>query len=227
MKIEQIIRGGFLCCVIGVLSVFFMEEPAVVVSSSEIDNSEIRPKIALTFDDGPSDMEGGTDYLLDGLKEREVVATFFVLGSRAEANPLIMTRLHEEGHLIGNHTYSHVDLSAVSEEVIVEELTKTNEIIESITFEKVEFVRPPYGSWNEEDLELFGMIPVLWTVDSLDWTTSNVEEIVKNVVTEVEENDIILMHDCYQSSAEAAFQIIDILKAEGYEFVTVDELLLE
>lgn len=199
---------------------------SMVTNGSNIEN-DISPKIAITFDDGPSDMEGGTEYLLDGLAERNVKATFFVLGSRVDANPLIMTRMYEEGHLIGNHTYSHVDLSVASEEIIIEELTKTNEAIEKITGGTVEFMRPPYGSWNKEDEELFGMIPVLWTVDSLDWTTSNVEEIVNKVVTEVEENDIILMHDCYQSSADAAFQIIDILQEEGYEFVTVDELLLE
>ncbi len=234
MKCEMLIRLVMLCSVAMVLNVTLKgiwnsdEMIAITVNGAVNENSEeMAPRVALTFDDGPSDMEGGTEYLLDGLKERGVQATFFVLGSRAEANPLIMTRLYEEGHLIGNHTYSHVDLAEVSEEVIIEELTKTNEVIESITGEKVEFMRPPYGSWNKEDEALFHMIPVLWTVDSLDWTTSNIEEIVNKVVTEVEENDIILMHDCYQSSSEAAFQIIDILQAEGYEFVTVDELLLE
>ncbi len=230
MKKEMLIRLMMLSCVAVLINSMITKEFTVEVMSSTIQNEvmeEVAPKVALTFDDGPSDMEGGTDYLLDGLLERGVQATFFVLGSRAEANPLIMTRLYEEGHLIGNHTYSHVDLSAVSDEVIIEELTKTNEVIEAITGEKVEFMRPPYGSWNEEDEDLFHMMTVLWTVDSLDWTTSNVEEIVNKVVTDVEENDIILMHDCYQSSSEAAFQIIDILQEQGYEFVTVDELLLE
>lgn len=232
--VERCIRLVTICCVAMVLNVIITYGGIFSASHAQISESvmgeavaEVAPKIALTFDDGPSDMEGGTEYLLDGLAQRGVQATFFVLGSRVEANPMIMTRLYEEGHLIGNHTYSHVDLSTVSDEVIIEELTKTNEIIEEITGEAVLFMRPPYGSWNEEDEELFHMIPVLWTVDSLDWTTSNVEEIVNKVVTDVEENDIILMHDCYQSSAEAAFQIIDILQEEGYEFVTVDELLLE
>ena len=69
-------------------------------------------------------------------------------------------------------------------------------------------------------------MPVMWTVDPLDWTTENVDEIVNKVVTEVQENDIILLHDCYQSTVKAALRIVDILQAEGFEFVTVDELIL-
>lgn len=88
-------------------------------------------------------------------------------------------------------------------------------------------MRPPFGLW-QRDLELeIEVMPVMWTIDPLDWTTGNVNEIVNKVVTEAEENDIILMHDCYGSSVDAALRIIDILQKKGYEFVTVDQLILD
>lgn len=88
-------------------------------------------------------------------------------------------------------------------------------------------MRPPFGIWQrrlELDLEV---MPVMWSIDPLDWTTENVDEIVNKVVTEAEENDIILLHDCYDSSVDAALRIVDILKEKGFEFVTVDELILD
>ncbi|MFI3171883.1 MAG: polysaccharide deacetylase family protein [Eubacteriales bacterium] len=197
-----------------------------VDTDGHVQNLETK-KIALTFDDGPSDMDGGTEYLLDGLLERGVKATFFVLGERAEVNPIIMSRIVDEGHLIGNHTYSHIDLSILTKEQLLQELEKTNEIVKELTGVTIEYMRPPYGAWDKEQEEWIDMIPVLWTIDSLDWATNNVEEIVNKVVTEAEENDIILMHDCYKSSSEAAFQIIDILQNQGFEFVTVEELLID
>ena len=89
------------------------------------------------------------------------------------------------------------------------------------------FVRPPYGAWKKNLDFCITMIPVSWNVDSLDWKTQNTEKIVKRVVKDVEEGDIILMHDIYASSVEAALRIVDILQEKGYEFVTVDKLLLE
>lgn len=181
------------------------------------------PKIALTFDDGPSIY---TEELLDGLKERNVQATFFIIGKSAEKYPEIVKRESEEGHLIGNHTYNHVKITKLSEEEAKKELAKTNELLEKLTQEKVEYVRPPFGVWQKK-LEDFGMHPVMWTIDPLDWTTENVDEIVNKVVTEADENDMILLHDCYKSSVQAAFRIIDLLQAKGFEFVTVEELLID
>ena len=102
----------------------------------------------------------------------------------------------------------------------------TNDAICRITGEEVEYMRPPFGAW-QRDLELkMPVLPVMWTVDPLDWTTENTDEVVNKVVTEAEENDIILLHDCYKSSVEAALRIIDILQREGFEFVTVEELIM-
>ena len=118
------------------------------VSTGKIAGEEdVAKKIALTFDDGPHPRY--TEQLLDGLKERNVVATFFVTGENAQNYPNIIRREQEEGHLIGNHTYSHIQLTSGNRETFREELVKTNEILENITGEKVSFVRPPYGSWDK------------------------------------------------------------------------------
>lgn len=182
------------------------------------------PKIALTFDDGPSAQY--TEKLLDGLKERGVKASFFLIGEYARDNPELVERIYKEGHLIGNHTYHHVDITHLSREEAKKELIETDRVVSNITGEHVAYMRPPFGAW-QQDLEVeLEVMPVLWTKDPLDWTTENISEIVDKVVTDIEENDIILLHDCYDSSVEAALKIIDILHKEGYEFVTVEEILL-
>ena len=182
------------------------------------------PEIALTFDDGPS--AAWTPALLDGLKERGVKATFFLIGENADKNPEIVKRMAEEGHLIGNHTYHHVELTKVSENEARLELSDTSAVIVRITGKEPEYMRPPFGAWQRKLEQEIRMLPVLWTIDPLDWTTENQDEIVNKVVTEAEENDIILLHDCYKSSIEAGLRIVDILQEEGFVFVTVDELLL-
>lgn len=198
-----------------------VEEAVDYVSSAMVTEP---PKIAITFDDGPSNL--CTERLLDGLKERGVKATFFLIGQNAEQFPDIVRRIEAEGHLLGNHTYHHVEITKVSDEEAIYEITQTDKIVKEITGKSLEYMRPPFGAW-QRDLEMnLEVMPVMWTIDPLDWTTENVDEIVNKVVTEAEENDIILLHDCYDSSVDAALRIVDILKEEGFEFVTVDELIL-
>ena len=182
------------------------------------------PKIALTFDDGPS--AAWTPALLDGLKERGVKATFFLIGENADKNPEIVKRMAEEGHLIGNHTYHHVEITRVPDETAQEEILMTNEVITGITGEEVSYMRPPFGVWQKNLERKLDVMPVLWTIDPLDWTTDNEDEIINKVVTQAGENDIILLHDCYESSVNAALRIVDILQKEGFGFVTVDELIM-
>lgn len=197
-----------------------VREAAAYVSASVQEEGK---KIAITFDDGPSSC---TPELLDGLKERNVKATFFLIGQNAEKYPDIVKRLDEEGHLIGNQTYHHVEITKVPENEASDEILKTNEVLTEITGKEVLYMRPPFGAWQKE-LELqMPVLPVMWTIDPLDWTTENADEIVNKVVTEAEENDIILLHDCYKSSVNAALRIIDLLQEEGFEFVTVDELIM-
>lgn len=214
------------CCFIGI-SKKTKETEGEIQQKESVEESGVKekPSIAITFDDGPSSRYTGR--LLDGLNERNVKASFFLIGENAEENPVLVERIYKEGHLIGNHTYSHVQMTHLSEEAAVREIEKTDQVISAITGEHVAYMRPPFGAWQRELEVRMEVLPVLWSVDPLDWTTENVDEIVSKVVTEVEEGDIILLHDCYASSVEAALRIVDILQKEGYEFVTVDRLLID
>ena len=174
-------------------------------------SDEEHPKIALTFDDGPHPVY--TEELLDGLKKRKVMATFFLIGNNIEGNEEIVKRMAEEGHLIGSHTYNHVQLNKLSESKAKEEILKGCNKIYETTGVCPSFVRPPFGEWKKNMDFCVTMLPVFWNVDSLDWKLQNTEKIVKRVVKDVKEGDIILMHDIFEK--------------ENYEFVTVDELLWE
>ncbi|MBQ7776170.1 MAG: polysaccharide deacetylase family protein [Lachnospiraceae bacterium] len=207
---------------VSILEVGLVQEKGNVSENIE---SEERKQIALTFDDGPHPYY--TEQLLDGLKERGVVATFFVTGEHAVLHPDVIKRMQEEGHLIGNHTYSHIQLRSNNREEFKAELVRTNEVLKEITGEDVIYVRPPYGSWDKSFEQELNMIPVLWTVDPLDWCSDDVACVVRSVTEKVEENDIVLMHDYYDSTVTAALRIVDELLEEGYEFVTVEEIVFE
>ena len=184
-----------------------------------------RKLVAITFDDGPNN--DYTRMLLSGLKERGVKATFFLLGKEVVKYPEIVAEIHADGHLIGTHSYEHVNLKNLCDEAAIEQVDKTNEAIHAITGEYPEYIRPPFGSWKcNLDYET-KMIEVLWDIDPLDWKTSNSDVIAKRVTDKVTENDIILLHDASESSVLAAFKIIDQLEKEGYTFVTVDEILFD
>ena len=150
-------------------------------------------KVALTFDDGPNAKY--TEGLLEGLKERGVQATFFLLGHQVEKSPEIVKKMHEDGHLIGNHSYEHVNLSSLSDEAAMVQVDKTNEAIYQVTGEFPEYIRPPFGCWKSNLDYKTTMIEVLWNVDPLDWKTDNTDAVVQKVLKEVKENDIILLHD--------------------------------
>lgn len=182
-------------------------------------------RLALTFDDGPHPQYTGQ--VLDGLKKRGVCATFFVTGENAQMYPELICRMKEEGHLIGNHTYSHIQLTRENREVFRKELIRTNEVIENITREDVTYVRPPYGSWDKSFEKELNMIPVLWNIDPLDWCSHDVSCIVRKIEGKVRENDIILLHDSYPTTVTAALQVVDDLQQQGYEFVTVEEILFD
>lgn len=184
------------------------------------------PKVAaLTFDDGPNSKY--TETLLDGLKARDVKASFFLIGECIEGNEAIVERMEKEGHLIGVHCMYHTDLTKEAEADALKQLEDTGNMIETITGKKPEYVRPPFGSWNEALREQVSMEPVFWNVDSVDWKLKNTSRIVKKVMKDTKDGDIILMHDEFSTSVEAALQIIDNLLANGYTFVTVDELTVD
>ena len=189
-----------------------------------MEQSQAHPEVALTFDDGPSPKY--TPLLLDGLKERNVRATFFLLGQNVKENQELVQRMQAEGHLLGNHTYNHVQLNKIPETTARQEILKTNNEIYEATGKYPEYMRPPYGAWKKNMELCVEMLPVFWDIDTLDWKSQNVDAILKAAGEEPEDGSIVLMHDEYQTSVEAALLLIDRLKEKGYEFVTVDELIV-
>ena len=209
-------------CLIG--SVVRAESSGMIQVIENTEAEDIK-KIALTFDDGPHPVY--TPLLLDGLAKRKVKATFFITGENAEAYPELVKRMQEEGHLIGNHTYSHIQLTHGNREKFKGELKKTNEIIEKITGQGVTYVRPPYGSWDKSFEKELNMIPVLWNIDPLDWCCNDAACVIRKVESAAGEDAIILLHDSYPSTVTAALQIVDDLQKQGYMFVTVEEILFD
>lgn len=222
--VERVAMGvfGILLCVVYVSGASRKTGQADLEVLAEC--SDEMPQLALTFDDGPSEY---TITLSEGLKERGVQATFFLLGENMERNEAAVKQLAQDGHLLGNHSYHHVQLNKLSQSKACQEIVKTNNLIYEYTGIYPMYVRPPYGEWDTKLDCGIDMIPVFWSVDSLDWKLKNTDQIVKKVLAQVEDGDIILMHDGYSTSVEAAFQIVDNLKKEGFRFVTADKMIVD
>ncbi|MGF7060866.1 polysaccharide deacetylase family protein [Brassicibacter mesophilus] len=187
--------------------------------------------IALTFDDGPHPRI--TPQILSILKENDIKATFFVLGKHTESYPETLKMVADEGHEIGNHTYSHVDVSKISKDRVEHEIEGTQKIINEVTGRQSELIRPPFGFYNENLLNIASknnLTIVLWSPhqDSNDWSNPGVRNIIKSILSNIENGDIILLHDYVEGKShtvEALKTVIPELKNRGYEFVTVSELI--
>lgn len=187
--------------------------------------------IALTFDDGPHPKY--TDMILDILKENDAKATFFVIGKNAQQYPELILRENEEGHEIGNHTYSHPDMKGISVDKAVEEIMLTQDVISDITGKRPTLFRSPGGIFSDElvlILESIECKPVLWSwrQDTRDWALPSVKSIVDTVINNIRDGDIILFHDYNMKGSptpDALKIILPKLKEMGYNFVTVSELI--
>ena len=179
--------------------------------------------VALTFDDGPR--RATTERLLDGLKERGAAATFFLIGEQIEANGDLVRRMAEEGHQIGNHTWSHQRLDGAAQDEAAQEVARTEAALEALLGGGTYWLRPPYGQVNAGTEASFGVPLVKWSVDPRDWESRDTGKVTQAILEHVEPNSIILLHDIYPTSVEAALRVVDRLQAEGYWFVTVEELL--
>lgn len=186
-------------------------------------------KIALTFDDGPSGKL--TPQYMEILKKENVPATFFMLGESVQKNPTMAKRVADEGFEIGCHTTSHKSLPGKSLEVIHQEIIGTADYIEQVTGKRPRVFRPPYGALNKAVLNVCAegnMALVLWSVDTNDWKARSTSESVHNAITrEAHGGAVILMHDVHEKSVKILAQVIEELKAKGYEFVTVSDLIAE
>ena len=186
--------------------------------------SEGTKYVALTFDDGPRCET--TSALLDGLKERGAQATFFVIGTQVmcTGNEGLLERMAEEGHQIGNHTYSHERLLDLESSRFLEEIQKNDVILKNILGEGKYWLRPPYGMIDSLHAKQVNTPMIYWTLDPEDWKWLDAQKVVELVTSQIKAGDIVLLHDFYPSSVEAALTIIDRLQPLGYVFVTVEEL---
>jgi len=179
--------------------------------------------VALTFDDGPSGKY--TRALLDGLYDRGAKATFLLCGYRIKDYPDITQRIVEEGHEIGLHGYGHDNMKTMSRRSIAQELMDTQALLPEGC--RPVFFRPPGGLRSDAVLQVAearGLAILHWSVDPHDWETHNEQAIEKAVLGQVQDGDIILLHDMSTASVEAALDIVDVLLKQDYEFVTVSEL---
>ena len=214
--------GAFLCA--ASLAVLLPgPEPAKQADApAEVTLSD-PPLVALTFDDGPRSSTTGP--LLDGLELREVPATFFLVGSRIPGNEDLVRRMAAEGHQIGIHTYDHVELKGLSRQDFDLQVGKTRALITRLAGDGSYWLRPPYGFLDRNAGSWCGGPVILWSVDPEDWKDDDVDRIVAAVVEHVSDGDIILLHDLFPSSGQAALSIVDTLLERGFCFVTVEQLM--
>lgn len=192
----------------------------VFALDKEIDPN--KPMVALTFDDGPS--ENFTPIILDVLKENNANATFFVLGNEVKKNKDTLVRMVNEGNEIGNHSYNHKDLTSISDFELYQQIVGTDEFIEDITGVIPTVMRPPYGFINDRISSRIYKPIILWSLDTLDWQNRNTEKICSNILDNVKDGDIVLMHDIYETTADAVKSVVPELVKRGYQLVTVSEL---
>ena len=196
-------------------------EPEPTQESTEAVQDPTVKSIAISFDDGPGATT--TPQLLQMLKEKNVHATFFVLGENTAQHPEIVKQTAEAGHEIGNHTYDHQDLATLSAQSITEEVTKTDTEIKKVTGKTPTFVRPPYGSITSVGASVIQRPIIEWSVDSEDWKTRNPDLILQKIQATVYDGAIILFHDIYPETIRAVPQVIDYLQEQGYRITTVGD----
>lgn len=201
--------------------------PPVKEEVNEGDQKSMR--IALTFDDGP-DLKY-TPRILDILKEKNVKATFFVVGIQVNKYPEVVQRMEDEGHMIGNHSYSHPSFTKLTTEQLKQEIDETDEKIQAVIGYTPEIVRPPYGAINDEvraELESYGKQVIIWNIDPRDWDGNSVEDMLDNILTNARDGGNILLHSFGSKHVENTVKLlptaIERLEELGYIFVTIDEL---
>lgn len=186
------------------------------------------PYVALTFDDGP-DLQD-TPRLLNILKERNVKATFFLIGRNVRAFPRIVERTHAEGHEVANHSMTHPALSKLGDAAVARELDGCSKAIaEALGGHRPQVFRPPYGAFTARQKEWahreFGLPSILWSVDPLDWKIRNAAHVSSALIRGASSGGILLAHDIHPTSVAAMPSVVDTLMARGYQFVTMGQLI--
>lgn len=183
-----------------------------------------KKRIALTFDDGPH--KTVTPQILKLLKKYDAKATFFIVGNRVKANSSVLKAIYKDGHEIGNHTWDHSKLTSLSIRNVTSQFTRTNDIVYSTIGAYPTVFRPPYGSINKTVQAQINKPIILWSIDTLDWKHRNAQKTLQYVKAHASDGSIILLHDIHQTTADSLESILQYLTKEGYELVTVTEILL-
>lgn len=203
-------------------------ETPIVIEEEEneeaiIDNEEVEQetkKVAFTFDDGPSKY---TKELLEILKENNAEATFFVLGAGIDYYSSTIEEMKDNGHQIESHGISHTAFTKLTNEELIKELETTKSLLAKYEITQT-LVRPPYGSTNNRVKENVDYPLIMWSVDTRDWEHRDSEKSSQIIIENIEDGSIILMHDIHKTTIEAVRMVLPILKEQGYEFVTIEEL---
>lgn len=185
------------------------------------------PYIAMTYDDGPHPQN--TPRLLDMLRERNIKATFYVIGRSVNLYPQITRRIVAEGHEIGNHTWTHRNLKTLSSAEVRKELNRTRDIIVSTCGVKPRTMRPPYGALRQDQrswiYKEYGYPTILWSVDPEDWKRPGISVVTSRIVNNTRNGGIVLAHDLHKPTVDAMPGTLDGLLRKGFKFVTVSQLL--
>jgi peptidoglycan/xylan/chitin deacetylase (PgdA/CDA1 family) len=203
--------------------------PATLRNASFFHGNEQRPEIALTFDDGPSPLY--TEQILQILQSYHIHATFFEIGQQVQGYPKLAREVIAAGNLIGNHSWNHPQLTLLTAAQIQWQMNTTNQIIQQATGEKPFLMRPPYGAINpfvHTELVQMGFLPVLWNIDTVDWSLPGTSAIINTAVSQAHNGTIILMHDGGGNRSEtvaALPTIITALQQRGFRFVTIQDML--
>ena len=183
--------------------------------------------IAMTYDDGPHPRN--TPRLLDILRQRNIKATFYVIGENVDRYPDIARRIVAEGHEIGNHTYTHGNLTKMSDSGVRNELIRTRSAIVNATGVQPRTLRPPYGALLTRQRTMiyneFGYPTIMWSVDPRDWKRPGPSVVRDRILTQTKPGSIVLAHDLHAPTVDAMPQTLDGLLAKGFRFVTVSQML--
>lgn len=190
-------------------------------SKGDVNIDASKPMVALTFDDGPGERTGE---LLAQLEKYNAHATFFMQGKNIPGKEDFVKKMKEIGCELGNHSYDHPQLTKLSADKIANQMGTTNDLIQQAAGSTATVMRPPYGAINDTVRSSVGLPMILWSIDTLDWKTRNAQSSIDTVMNDVQDGDVILMHDIHTESIDAALVLIPKLEEAGYQLVTVSEM---
>ena len=230
--------GAIICTSLAILSLSLKAYPetAETLSASIAGKKELpiycvekeKPQISLSFDAAWGNQD--TRKILEVLKKNNVKVTFFMTGGWIEKYPEDVKAIAKDGHDLGNHSENHKQMSRLTANECMEEIMKPHQKVKALTGKDMILFRPPYGDYNNtliQTLKGCNYYGIQWDVDSLDWKLQNKEQVLSCLSGQVKEGDVILMHDGYRSSVDAAFALVDHLQKQGFVFVNVEEMILE